>query len=133
MTIQKISNEPSFTSGKLFFVDSAGKKHRKFERFFSPVLEKEFEEIRKLIKNKKYNLYFSYKKEKNYVFEFNANYNYRNIKGSDLNRRAIPIIAEDSSLFVGAAKMAMNSFEETTIYKRPSLYRKFVNFFSKNK
>ncbi len=130
MTIQKISNEPSFTAGKLIYVDSAGKKHKQIQKLFSPILEKEFNEIRQLIKNKKYNLYISLNKRDNSLYEFNANYNYSNVRDFDLYKKAITVTTNNPNMFKRVATIAMNDFERTEIYKHPSLYRKILNFFN---
>ena len=126
MTVQNISNQPNFT-GKLIYVDKFGKEHKKVENFFSPVLKKEFEQLKELIKNKKYNLYISYNKKHPIDVEFNANYNYYNVKYGSFRRRAISILEEKARFFESAAISAMEGFESTYLYKNPSPFRKFLN------
>ena len=128
MTVQNISNQPNFT-GKLFYIDASGKQSKKVERFFSPTIEKEIQELRDMVKNKKYNLYLSHSKKFPLCVEFNANYNYYNVKYGSFRRRAISILAEKARFFESAAISAMEGFESTYLYKNPSPFRKFLNLF----
>lgn len=129
MTIQNISNQPNFT-GKLYYVDKNGKKFKKVEQFFSPIIEKEINELKNMVKNKKYNLYLSHSKKSPLCIEFNANYNYENVKGQKFSKKAITIITDKISMFKQAAESAMENFEQTHLYRKPSVFRKIANLFN---
>lgn len=129
MTVQNISNQPNFT-GKLFYIDASGKQSKKVERFFSPTIEKEIQELRDMVKNKKYNLYLSHSKKFPLCVEFNANYNYENVKGQKFSKKAITIITDKISMFKQAAESAMENFEKTHLYTKPSIFRKVANLFN---
>ena len=118
MQINNISNQPKFT-GQMVYINNKGTKYfGRINDFFSTKIQKELEEVGKMIKEKPYNLYITRSKKYPENIIFNANYNYKNIQRHDNMKRAIPVMVseEKPDMIVAVAKAAMESFERTSIY-----------------